>query len=117
MTFFEAFEKIKKSIKFETAPEIEGHLALQLNITDEDAGGICYVEVNDGRILVEPYDYRDNDWILWASTEDFCKVFSGRLGVERALKEERLKITGNVDRAMEFRKFTKKIARGPQKKA
>lgn len=117
MTFFEAFEKIKKSIKLETAPEIEGHLALQLNITDEDASGICYVEVKDGKILVEPYDYRDNDGVLWASTEDFCKVFSGRLGAERALREERLKITGNVERAMEFQKLTKKIVRGPKKKA
>ncbi len=117
MTFFEAFEKIKKSIKFETVQEIEGHLALQLNITDEDAGGICYVEVKDHKILVEPYDYHDNDGILWASAEDFCKVFSGRLGVERALKEERLKITGNLDRAMEFQKFVKKVRRGPQKKA
>ena len=117
MTFFEAFEKIKNSIHFERTEEIEGHLALQLNITDEDAGGICYVEVKDHRIAVEPYDYRDNDGILWASAEDFAKIFSGRLSVEKALEQERLKITGNTERVLEFKKFVKKIKRPRKNKA
>ena len=117
MTFFEAFDKIKTSIHFDTVDTIDGHLAIQLNLTDEDAGGICYVEVRDHKIYVEPYDYRDHDGILWASAEDFAKIFSGRLSVETALKKERLKITGNTERVMEFQKFTKKIVRNCKKKA
>ena len=37
MTFFDAFDKIKSSIHFDTVDTIDGHLAIQLNITDEDA--------------------------------------------------------------------------------
>lgn len=108
MTFFEAFENIKKAMKTAKADKIDGHLAIQVNLNDPDASGICYIEVKDNTLYVEPYDYYDRDAIIHISSENLVKIMSGKLDIDKALKDKLLVIEGNVERAAELKKLIKK---------
>ena len=59
MNYFEAFEKVRKATEGLTAGAVADHLAIQVNLSDEDASGICYLEAKDGTFHAEPYDYRN----------------------------------------------------------
>ncbi|MDE6132393.1 MAG: SCP2 sterol-binding domain-containing protein, partial [Oscillospiraceae bacterium] len=74
MTYEEIFEKSKKLILKNDASGIEGHLAVQVDITGEGEGAF-YIELNDGKLAVEPYEYYDRDCKLIISGEDFLSVF------------------------------------------
>ena len=110
MTFFEAFENVKKSMKTAKADKIDGHLAIQVNLNDPDASGICYIEVKDHTRYVEPYDYYDRDAIIHISSNNLVKIMTGKLGFEKALEDKLLVIEGNLERAAELKKLIKKPA-------
>ena len=52
--------------------DIHEHLAYQFNITGE-AEGIFYVEVKEGTLYVEPYEYFDRDAMFTCSAEPYLK--------------------------------------------
>ena len=110
MTYLEAFEKIKKTLKNQKADNIEGHLALQVNLTDEDAGGIFYIEVIDHKLYIEPYDFFDRDAMLIVSVDDFLKIMTSKLEYEKAIEDGVLSVYGNLERAAEIKKLIKKPA-------
>ena len=113
MTFVEAYEKIRAAMEKSNPAEIEGHLAIQVNINDEDANGIMYFEVKDGQLFVEPYDYVDHDAMLTASYKDIVRVMSGRLGYDKAIENGVFAIEGNAERAAELKKLVVKMTRKP----
>ncbi len=118
MAYYEAFEKIKTALKNAKAKNINGHLAVEIVITDEDSAGLCYLEVVDETIRVEPYDYYDHQARLIGNCDDLAAVFSGKLDFDKALAEEKLFIEGDIDRAMEVKKLIRKPAGrkpGPKK--
>ena len=113
MTFIEAYEKIKAAMAKSNPAEIEGHLAVQVNLNDEDAQGIMYIEVKNGELFVEPYDYVDHDAILTASYKDVVRVMGGRLGYDKAVANGVFAIEGNTEKAAELKKLVVKITRKP----
>jgi hypothetical protein len=76
MAYQESFEILKKKVETIEVSKIKGHFAYQFNIVGEDEG-IFYVEITDGSIVAQPYDYIDNDATLIASFADFEKFFDG----------------------------------------
>lgn len=113
MTFIEAYEKIRAAMGKSNPAEVEGHLAIQVNLNDEDAQGIMYIEVKDGSLFVEPYDYVDHDAILTASYKDIVRVMSGRLGYDKAIANGVFTVEGNVEKAEELKKLVVKMTRKP----
>ena len=113
MTFIEAYEKIRAAMEKSNPAEIEGHLAIQVNLNDEDAQGIMYIEVKEGELFVEPYDYRDRDAILTASYKDVVRVMSGRLGYDKAIANGVFTVEGNTEKAEELKKLVVKMTRKP----
>lgn len=113
MTFIEAYEKIKAAMEKSNPAEIEGHLAIQVNINDEDAQGIMYIEVKEGQLYVEPYDYVDHDAILTASCKDIVRVMGGRLGFDKAVENGVFVVEGDDDKAAELKKLVVKATRKP----
>ena len=113
MTFIEAYEKIKAAMEKSNPAEIEGHLAIQVNLNDEDAKGIMYIEVKDGQLYVEPYDYYDHDAILKASCKDIVRVMGGRLGYDKAVDNGVFVIEGDLEKAAELKKLVVKATRKP----
>ncbi|MBQ8407596.1 MAG: SCP2 sterol-binding domain-containing protein [Clostridia bacterium] len=113
MTFIEAYEKIRAAMEKSNPAEIEGHLAIQVNLNDEDAQGIMYIEVKDGQLFVEPYDYYDHDAILTASYKDVVRVMGGRLGYDKAVENGVFTVDGDLEKAAELKKLVVKATRKP----
>ncbi len=108
MTYIEAFETIKKTLKTAKADKIEGHLAVQVNLTDNDAGGILYLEVIDKRLRIEPYDYFDRDAMFMVSLTDFINIMTSKIDFDKAVEDGTLCIYGDLEKANEVKKLIKK---------
>ena len=76
-------------------------LAVQINIMGEE-NGVFYVEVKDGRISVEPYEYYDRQCAVTISDTDFSKLTRGKLDPVKAYDEGRLKAEGDLGKALQF---------------
>ena len=81
-------------------------LAVQVNITGKDSG-VFYVEVKDHKISVEPYDYNDRNCAVTMSMTDFNKLLDGKLDPVIAFTTKKLKVDGDVGKALEFSKLLK----------
>ena len=105
MTYAEFFYEIKNRFMGADLSDIHEHLAFQFNIEDEEAGGIFYVEVNDGVLAVEPYEYFDRDAIFICSAETLFKLADGRLDPILAFTTGKLKVQGNIDKALRLKQI------------
>lgn len=99
MNYFEAFEKVRNATEGLTAGAVADHLAIQVNLSDEDASGICYLEATDGTFHAEPYDYRDRDALFTVKCEDLVAVLTGGKAYDTAVAEGILTVTGDTERA------------------
>lgn len=110
MAFYEAYEKIKAALKNAKGKGVDKHLAIEIVITDEENAGICYLEVADGTVRVEPYDYFDHHARIIGRSDDLAAVLSGKLDFDTAMAEEKLFIEGDIERALEVKKIIRKPA-------
>lgn len=115
MTYEEIFEKSKKLILKNDASGIEGHLAVQVDITGEGAGAF-YIELRDGNIYVEPYEYYDRDCKLIISGEDFLSICGGTLDAVKAFTNGKLKIDGDIDKALQISEIFNRVKEQNQTK-
>lgn len=106
MTYEEFFSEVKAEFAKRDATNIQEHLAYQFNITGEGQG-IFYVEVKDGQIFVEPYDYHDRDALFTCSAETLRKIASGKLDPVVAVTLQKLKFEGNINKALKLKEIFK----------
>jgi putative sterol carrier protein len=107
MTYADFFAEIKEQFMQADVSDISEHLAYQFNITGE-AEGIFYVELKEGKLYVEPYEYFDRDAIFVASAETLKKIASGKLDPVLAFTTKKLKVEGNIDRALKLKDLIQK---------
>lgn len=81
-------------------------LAVQVNLTGEN-GGVFYIEIKDGRVNVEPYEYIDRSCGITISPDNFSKLIAGKLDPVMAFTTGKLKVDGDVGKALEFSKLLK----------
>ena len=81
---------------------ITEHLAYQFNITGE-AEGIFYIEVKDGKLYVEPYEYYDRDAVFTCSEDTLRIIADGKLDPILAVTLRKLKVEGNIDKALKLK--------------
>lgn len=103
MTYAEFFYEIKNRFMGADLSDIKEHLAFQFNIEDEEAGGIFYVEVKDGELAVEPYEYYDRDAMFTATPDTFLKIVEGKIDPIWAFTVQKLKVEGNIDKALRLK--------------
>ncbi|MDE6762700.1 MAG: SCP2 sterol-binding domain-containing protein [Oscillospiraceae bacterium] len=101
MTYEEIFSRSKELILANDASGIGEHLAVEVDITGEGAGAF-YIELKDGKLFVEPYEYYDRDCKLIVSGEDFIKICDGSLDAVKAFTNGSLKIEGDIDKALKI---------------
>ena len=65
-------------------------------------------EVTDHKVNVEPYDYHDRNCAITMKSDDFNKLISGKLDPVAAFTIGKLKVDGDVGKALEFSKLLKK---------
>lgn len=104
MTYADFFAEIKGKFMEADVSDIQDHLAYQFNITG-DASGIFYVEVKEGVLYVEPYEYYDRDAMFTAKAETFLKIASGKLDPVAAVTLQKLKVEGNIEKALKLKEL------------
>lgn len=93
MTFIEKFNQIKKKYGKIDESKITENFAVQVEMTDEDCGGIFYIANMNTPFAVEPYDYYDNtaairisskvlENILSCKSDPMDEFFAGNIQVE-----------------------------------
>ncbi len=104
MTYEEIFEKSKEIITQGDVSDYNGHLAVQVDISGEGEGAF-YIELKDGQVFVEPYEYYDNDCKLIMSAKTWFKLMDGSLNNVAAFTVGKLKVEGSIEKALEFQKI------------
>ena len=102
MTYADFFYEIKGKFMGADVSDIQEHLAYQFNIEDEEAGGAFYVEVKDGELYVEPYEYYDRDAMFISTPEVFRKIAEGQMDPVWAFTTQKLRVEGNIDKALKL---------------
>lgn len=105
MTFNEILDKVRGLASKADVSNVD-FLAVQVNITGKSTG-VFYVEVKDHKISVEPYEYNDRNCAITISLTDFNKLLDGKLDPVLAFTMGKLKVDGDVGKALEFAKLVK----------
>lgn len=105
MTYADFFYEIKGKFMGADVSDIREHLAFQFNIEDAEAGGAFYVEVKEGQLFVEPYEYYDRDAIFICAPEVLLEIAEGRLDPIAAFTEQKLRVEGNLEKALRLKEI------------
>ena len=105
MKFDELLEKVR-GLAAKADVSSSDFLAIQVNITG-DEGGTFYVEVKDRKINIEPYEYNDRQCAITMNMDNFNKLLDGMLDPVFAFTTGKLKVAGDVGKAIEFSKIVK----------
>lgn len=99
MTYHELVAKAKEIYEKADASEINGHLAVQFNVTGEGEGAF-YIEVVDGVVDIQPYEYYDRDAIIYIPGPVLFDILDGKIKLEDAYNELMLGIEGDLGAAL-----------------
>ena len=106
MTFDEILSAVRETAQTTDISDID-FLAVQINLTGKD-GGVFYIEVKNGKVSVEPYDYHDRSCGITLEPANFVKLMNGKLDPVAAYTTGKLKVDGDLGKALEFSKIIKK---------
>lgn len=96
MTYEELVASVKKAVKKSKVSKTVGHVAFQFNVEGE-AEGAFYLEVDNGKINVEPYEYYDRDLIIVTTADVIMQMVEGKIQPRVAYTKELLKLYGDVE--------------------
>ena len=98
MTYEEVVKEAQKIVAKGDASGSKDYLAVQYNITGEGEGAF-YMEVKDGCIDVQPYDYNDRDILVTADAQTILDMMSGKLDIVNAYLTHKISAEGNLGKA------------------
>ncbi len=102
MTYEDIFKKVKTAVKNADVSKINERLVYQFTITGEGEGKF-YAEIDGGALKLEPYDYNDCDAEFVASADNLLKLLKGELDPVLAFTLGKLKVNGNLDKALKLK--------------
>lgn len=105
MTMEELLAKVRKMGEGIDVSQ-QGFLAVQINITDRNPG-VFYIEVKDHKTSIEPYEYHDRNSAISMTMDNFNKLIDGKLDPIAAFTFGKLKVDGDIGKALEFAKLVK----------
>ena len=77
MKYEEIVAKVKKAYAKADTSKVDGHLAVQVDVTGEGEGAF-YIEVADGKITVAPFEYYDHDFKVLCAAEEIIAIAEGK---------------------------------------
>ena len=114
MTYEKLVAKVKTAYAKADASKITEHVAIQVNVSGE-AEGIFYIEITDGKVVVEPYDYYDHDMILFGGESDLVAIATGKMSIDEALNDGKVSVAGpNIEKGLSIREVV--VKKAPAKK-
>ncbi len=116
MTYAEFFQEFKNKFVGADVSDINEHLAYQFNIEDEEAGGAFYVEVKEGQLFIEPYEYFDRDAMFICAPDVLVKIADGEMDPVWAFTTQKLKVEGNIDKALKLKDIIELKKKNVEKK-
>lgn len=119
MTFIEKFDALKAKYGKIDESKLGDSFAIQIEMTDEDCGGIFYVAYVNSVFAIEPYNYYDNTAAITTSSKVLENVLSGKTDPVAQFLTGKLKVSGNLDHALMLVNLMKKEPkkRAPRKTA
>ena len=117
MTYEELVEKARELFGKADVSNIGQHVAYQFNITGE-AEGAFYLEIKDGEVRVEPYEYYDRDTLFTTAAETLIKIGKGELDPMWAFTQGKIQMEGSIEKALLLKDISaslKKLAKEEEK--
>ena len=96
MKYEEIVEKVRSATSKANVSRAVGHIAFQFNVEGEGEGAF-YLEIADGKVYVEPYEYYDRDVIIVTTADVIMQMIEGGLQPMVAYTNEQMKVYGNID--------------------
>ena len=115
MTFIKKFESIQKKISAFDASKAEEKIAMQVNMVDEDCGGAFYIEIADGALKIEPYDYNDRTVMITLKAADMVALTDKKASLEELVASGDVTVEGNFDHAKAVFELKKPAAKRTRK--
>ena len=98
MTYEELVKQVQEAYLDADASKVKEHLAIQFNVEGEAAGAF-YLEVAEGKVIVQPYEYHDRDALVTTKAAVLQDIAAGKLDVVKAFLTGKIKVDGNVGKA------------------
>lgn len=99
MTYQEIVAKVQAHYKDANADQIQGHLAVQFNITGEGHGAF-YLEVQDGKVDIQPYEYYGRDVALNLTAGTLFQILNKETTIEKELNDFHMSLEGSIGAAL-----------------
>ncbi len=96
----------KVSTKFSNADlsQFPEKFAIQINLTGKIAG-VFYIEVLNGVLSIEPYEYDDRDVSISLTKTNLDKILDNKLKIETAFATKKLSVDGDLSKAAMIKNF------------
>ena len=101
MTYVQIVEKVKKALAKVDASGVKGHLAVQVDVYGEGEGAF-YIEVKDGKVDVQPYEYFDHDLRIRCTAGEIISIVEGKKKVIEEVAAQNIEALRNVARIDDF---------------
>ena len=102
MSYEQIVQEVRQRFSGTDVSSITEHLAYQFNITGEGAGSF-YVEVKEGRLYIEPYEYYDRNAIFTCNADTLFKIIEGKTDPVAAFTLQKLKVDGDIGKALRLK--------------
>ena len=102
MSYEQIVQEVKQRFSGADVSRITDHLAYQFNITGEGAGSF-YVEVKEGKLYIEPYEYYDRDAVFTCKADTLFKIIEGKTDPVAAFTVQKLKVDGDIGKALRLK--------------
>ena len=101
MTYEQIVEKVKKALKKVDASGVKGHLAVQVDVYGEGEGAF-YIEVKEGKVDVQPYEYFDHDLRIRCTAGEIISIVEGKKKIIEEVAAQNIEALRNVARIDDF---------------
>lgn len=94
--------KLRKLINSDKAAVIKTNVAVDIEVwgLENDSNCHLYIEIKDGAVNVQPYEYNDCSLEAYISYDNMMKFLDGKLTIKDAIADGSLNANGNIPAAV-----------------
>ena len=101
MSYEDIISFTKANLKKTVTKSSADNTAVQFNVCGEGEGAF-YIEIKDGKVYLEPYEYYDRDAKITITAKELEKIINREKTPEESFREGAFTVEGNIDKAREI---------------